>query len=662
MIEELLRLSECDGVLEEQGFTRRPIHWFIDLDERGNYLGLSPTIRKTVSGKLRGPQEESGKYYSRPAFFFMTLDKKNKPVSAGANRPVVELGVGSVLEVFGIRIKAAGKGERPRIDRLKKPGGGEQNEETSDGEYQKHQQFIDLHSQLAAKYANLTALAAIAGFLNNAPAFMDSTLADNELRDIAKQELSFRVSGRLVTSDAAVRKMWQAEYIAARDAVKARLPGGHSMFCPTDCRLEEEPLTPVFPHISGVPDGGGWCPLASFDKAPSQSYGLGALTVAMRLDVAERASAALNYLLRNPNTHLRLRDTVAVFWAVPADSAKKSLADIGFAAALATPDTLEVRDFLRGIWGAGIAASVSDDRFYCALLSSPQSRITVRSWHTDTLPAAQEHIRQWMEAGGVYRLAWDTAARRSTKDDFSPVSIMQLADATVRKSKETKPTKSTYTELFLSAFQGNPLSHKLFTAALQRQSVELATGCNKTITPAIFEERFRARTALIQLYFSTNKKGDSMPDNHDVEANAGYLCGRLLAILDKIHIAAHKDSGGTNSSPANRSYAAASTTPALIFPQLCSLVRVHLNKIGGGWANRLEYGNPDQGFDGLAAVCAKLRATSGNQFPRMLSLEDQGRFAIGFYYERTREWPKSKKQNGADVSASESQDAEEKEE
>lgn len=136
-----------------------------------------------------------------------------------------------------------------------------------------------------------------------------------------------------------------------------------------------------------------------------------------------------------------------------------------------------------------------------------------------------------------------------------------------------------------------------------------------------------------------------MVDNHDVELNAGYLCGRLLAILDKIHIEAHKESGGTNSSPANRSYAAASTTPAMIFPQLCSLARVHLNKIGGGWAWTLENGYPDQGFEALAGVCAKLRFSAGNQFPRTLSLDDQGRFAIGFYYERTRQWPKNAKKN-----------------
>ena len=131
---------------------------------------------------------------------------------------------------------------------------------------------------------------------------------------------------------------------------------------------------------------------------------------------------------------------------------------------------------------------------------------------------------------------------------------------------------------------------------------------------------------------------------HDVEKSPGYLCGRLLAILDKIHQEAHRESGGTNNSPANRVYSVASKTPALIFPRLCNLARHHLNKIGGGWANRLEYGIPkeergdgiEEDFEGLAKVCSRLKETIGKEFPRILSLEDQGRFAIGFYYERDR--------------------------
>ena len=139
-------------------------------------------------------------------------------------------------------------------------------------------------------------------------------------------------------------------------------------------------------------------------------------------------------------------------------------------------------------------------------------------------------------------------------------------------------------------------------------------------------------------------------ENHPYQKDSGYLCGRLLAILDKIHLEAHKGSGGTNSSPANRAYSAASTTPALIFPQLCKLTRYHLNKVGGGWANCLEHGYEAESgefVEGLKQVVAQLQGSSGCSFPNILSLEQQGRFAIGFYFERCRNWPKAKKKTNA---------------
>lgn len=96
--------------------------------------------------------------------------------------------------------------------------------------------------------------------------------------------------------------------------------------------------------------------------------------------------------------------------------------------------------------------------------------------------------------------------------------------------------------------------------------------------------------------------------------------------------------------PANRVYSVTSKTPAMIFPKLCNLVRHHLNKMGGGLAYNLEFGiakdkrkdGVDEDWEGLAGIVNRLKETSSQEFPRMLSLEDQGRFAIGFYYERER--------------------------
>ena len=80
--------------------------------------------------------------------------------------------------------------------------------------------------------------------------------------------------------------------------------------------------------------------------------------------------------------------------------------------------------------------------------------------------------------------------------------------------------------------------------------------------------------------------------------------------------------------------------PRPLFFRSCASSRYHLDKIGRGLAYRLEHGYPDENFEGLAAVCARLATTVGGNFPRTLSLEGQGRFAIGFYYERCRRWPK----------------------
>lgn len=82
----------------------------------------------------------------------------------------------------------------------------------------------------------------------------------------------------------------------------------------------------------------------------------------------------------------------------------------------------------------------------------------------------------------------------------------------------------------------------------------------------------------------------------------------------------------------------------MIFPRLCDLVRHHLNKIGGGRARNLEFGvlkekrtdGIDEDFDGLANICNKLKESNEKDFPRILTLENQGRFAIGFYYERCK--------------------------
>ncbi|MFQ5752816.1 MAG: type I-C CRISPR-associated protein Cas8c/Csd1, partial [bacterium] len=317
-----------------------------------------------------------------------------------------------------------------------------------------------------------------------------------------------------------------------------------------------------------------------------------------------------------------------------------------FASLLSKSDSLEVRDFYCNIWGHR-EPIIQESNFYAVLIAPSRGRFSIYSWHTDTLKNAEEKLKSYFKTITLPLYGEDTM-----------FSISELAGVTVRKPKKGQPAKplpNTYVSLFETALFSLPLPYKLFKAVLIRQGVELAKGAEEKD----FEKRLAGRTAVIKLFFKTTKGEDMEQQKQNVETNPGYLCGRLLAMLDKIHYFAHKESGGTNNSPADRVYSVASKTPALIFPRLCNLARYHLNKIGGGLAYNLEFGIPqekrkdgvDEDWEGLAEICKRLKDTMTSGFPRILSLEDQGRFAIGFYFERCKNIPetKSKENNNQNV-------------
>jgi CRISPR-associated protein Csd1 len=271
-----------------------------------------------------------------------------------------------------------------------------------------------------------------------------------------------------------------------------------------------------------------------------------------------------------------------------------------------------------------------------AILLKSTGRFAVRSWHTDTLASVDKHVQQYFRA-----IALPESQERSP-------TLRDLAWATIAKTKKqkTKPAPATFNALFEAAWRGTPIPFDLLAATLERQRVELASGDTESDE---FQARLGARSALVQLYFSLKSKSLTLTTGTIMNAkDTSILCGRLLALLDKIHDKAHD--GKSASSPANRLYGAASATPALVFPRLCQLARYHLQKMDRGMARKLEFGVPKdrradnvpEDFEGLAAVVARLKEASGGDFPRMMSLEDQGRFALGFYYERARQWPNFK--------------------
>lgn len=605
MYPELLKVALLRGMTGREHSLPRPIHWVIDLSQEGKLLSFSPT----VAGEGR-----RGKRFQCPKNYHMQFkDGKIQSVCTNQNNWLPDFLVGPVDEVF--------------------PGGVDGSRPLTFG---KRRQTWRLIFQAARDLPSNVIIQGIKRFLVTRPDFlvvfklhMAGENADEIPKPLkeGKENITFRVHGVLAVSDPDLIEWWRLRVLRQREVVVDRLPVGGDLLSDAPGRLTE-----FFPSVLGG------TPMISYNRAPFQSFGMGNQTTPMLLENAEKCAAALNVLCDDPDSNLWLGGMTAVFWAA---NSERCIAP-GFGSLIEIPDSLDVKDFLESPWG-GISRDLPDGKFYSAILKKTKGRFSVRSWHETSLPKAEENLRRWF---GVLDALPSTFGHPAT-----PCKVSNLAKCTVQATKKSKPPHATYSELFETALFARQFPFRLFAAALERQSLELAKGCDKK-TRSEFEDRLRARTSLIRLYFELNKKGDSITmENHTEQADAAYLCGRLLAMLDKIHIDAHKKSGGTNSSPANRSYAAASTTPALAFPQLCKLTRYHLNKIGAGWAYRLENGydaedNGGVAFEGLKHICARLKEAAGCSFPRTLSLEEQGRFAIGFYYERCRQWPKGKGKDG----------------
>ena len=104
---------------------------------------------------------------------------------------------------------------------------------------------------------------------------------------------------------------------------------------------------------------------------------------------------------------------------------------------------------------------------------------------------------------------------------------------------------------------------------------------------------------------------------NDENKNPAYLCGGLFAVYEKIQ---QESSGGNlNRTIKDAYFASACSRPASVFPKLAKLSQNHMRKLGDGkqiYYNRL-IGSVCDGFDG--------------EYPQTLSLDDQGRFIIGYY-------------------------------
>ena len=121
-------------------------------------------------------------------------------------------------------------------------------------------------------------------------------------------------------------------------------------------------------------------------------------------------------------------------------------------------------------------------------------------------------------------------------------------------------------------------------------------------------------------------EGQVKPELNSDFKDRAYQCGRLMAVLGKLQL---EDNPDVKAGVVQRYYAAASTTPALVFGRLIRGAQFHLHKIAGErqWlATRYERR--------MSEICGRI----GMSMPATLSLEEQSLFALGYYQQLAAPW------------------------
>ena len=314
-------------------------------------------------------------------------------------------------------------------------------------------------------------------------------------------------------------------------------------------------------------------------------------------------TTALNYLLRTDSRQkLLVGEDTFVFWAERTNPAEELFA------AWLQPDP---DDPARGVEAVkalycapqtGVRSLDQDDtRFFVLGLAPNVARLAVRLWNVTTVRELAANIRQHFD---------DLAIIRSPRDlEYLPLWRLLIATAAQGKSENISPLLGG--EVLRAILAGTPYPQTLLAATLQRIRAEQGA-----VT--------YPRAALIKAVLARNARFCATPKlevtvSLDIEnPNAGYRLGRLFAVLERIQETA---SPGLNATIRDRFYGAASATPITVFPYLLKLKNHHLNHLTVGQTVWLE-----------SKIGQIMEAMT--QFPAHLNLDDQGRFAIGYYHQR----------------------------
>lgn len=418
--------------------------------------------------------------------------------------------------------------------------------------------------------------------------------------------LIFSVEGQEAQDDPEIRDCWEN--------YRAQNGGEDNGICLVTGKKAE--ISRIHKAIKGVPGAqSSGAALVSFNAPSFESYGKEQSYNAPVGKYAEFAyTTALNYLLSQRDYTFSMGDSMIVYWA---ESGKEQYQKCFLNMFRPTKDNQkklkDIFDSLKEDTKIYLEDAEMDPKqnFYILALAPNAARLSVRFFYVNSFGNILQNIAEHYERLKIVKPVW-------AEQDY--LGIRDMLNETVNQKSKDKTLAPNMAALVLQAIlSGGRYPTSLYANTLIRIRAESG---DKKIS--------WGRAAIIKAYLIKNydcMKGEKfMGLNKDCN-DAAYVLGRLFSVLETIQ----KEANPTiTTTIRDRYFNSACATPAVIFPVLIKLKNSHVKKLERDKGGTKVYYEKE-----LTEIMGKL-----DDFPKRLSLEQQGQFDLGYYHQQQEKYKK----------------------
>lgn len=372
--------------------------------------------------------------------------------------------------------------------------------------------------------------------------------------------------------------------------------------------------------IKGVPGAqSSGAALVSFNAPAFESYGKEQSYNAPVGKYAEYAyTAALNYLLTQRDYTFSLGDSMIVFWAESGqEDYQKTFV---FSLEPQSDNQKELKkvfdNLKRKIWVDLDDIKLDlNQKFYILCLAPNAARLSVRFFYQNSFGNILENIAKHYQRMEIVRPSW-------VEKEYLGIWEM-LRETANQNAKDKLPVPNMAAMVLQAILSDDRYPASLYTDTLIRIRAEQG---NATY----------GRAAMIKAYLIKNykwKEGEGYMGLNEECKDPAYVLGRLFSVLESIQ----KDANpGINATIRDRYFNSACTTPASVFPVLIKLKNSHIKKLERDSGGAKIYYEKQ-----LTDLMGKLEISEkSNGFPQRLTLEEQGKFMLGYYHQTQKKYEK----------------------